>query len=376
MQAALGLLQGPICLSLNCSCEAEDPASLKRLQLPGATPLQFAGDELVVRAAALAAIPRGFPTYSSAPDQPLLGVPVREEGLWHLSTPDCFEHVTFSLYVNGVAFATRDGAEHSISLSPFSVVRFCRFQSGLCSQLKSFKVAVPDHELCCYFAVQSVSERIAEEDRFEWVLSISHTILLIIDSLLPSYAITCDPVPGVPATSRRLMAGYLIHRDDAGSVSVLFCELQAHLGNRAKFVMYENEHCINPVMDINIVDATDYSDIVGINCSCFIIDGQHFAAQTPSDRKLWLRALSNVKVKIQNEAPPPTEEEIWYYRDSIREHIRAVEDTAGPQLSPQALLERGPWKSLQVEGIGDTEPTSPSCEDIFDTEPLENYMSL
>merc|ERR1719199_1405691 len=102
---------------------------------------------------------------------------------------------------------------------------------------------------------------------------------------------------------RRLLQGYLIHRDDARSVSVLFCELRAHDGKSA---------CC---------------EIVGINCSCFVVDCHHFASQTPSERKLWLRALSNVKVKIQNRAPEPTEEELQHYRTSIREHIAALEAT-------------------------------------------------
>ncbi len=50
------------------------------------------------------------------------------------------------------------------------------------------------------------------QERSEWVLGLSHTILLIIDSLLPMAEMSCDPVPGVPKTFRRLLAGYLIHR--------------------------------------------------------------------------------------------------------------------------------------------------------------------
>merc|ERR1719346_971462 len=173
---------------------------------------------------------RGFLTYSSAPDQPLLGVPIREGGLWHLSAQDRFEPVNFSLYVNGFAFSTTDGLEASVSLSPFSLVRNCRFQSGECSKLKSFKVSLLEPDPCCYFAVRSGCEREAEEERSDWVLGLSHTILLITDTLLPPFSVTCDPLPDVPQTARRLMAGYLLHRDDGGSISVIFCELHAHSG--------------------------------------------------------------------------------------------------------------------------------------------------
>lgn len=74
-------------------------------------------------------------------------------------------------------------------------------------------------------------------------MGLSHTILLIIDSLLPMADLSCDPVPGVLKTNRRLLAGYLIHRDDPETLSVVYCELQAPVGPRASLVIYENEAC-------------------------------------------------------------------------------------------------------------------------------------
>merc|ERR1712196_270406 len=86
--------------------------------------------------------------------------------------------------------------------------------------------------------------------------------------------------------------------------------------------------------------ASVCADIVGINCSYFVVDNHHFAAQAPSERKLWLRALSNVKVKIQNNAPEPTEEEMAHYRESIREQIHNMRATSDPRISSDALLSR------------------------------------
>jgi len=299
--------------------------------------------------------PRGFLTYSSAPDQPLLGVPIREGDVWHLSTQDRFEPVKFSLYVNGFAFGTADGMEASVSLSPFSLVRNCRFQSGECAKLKSFKVSLLEPDPCCYFAVRNGCEREAEEERSDWVLGLSHTILLIIDSLLPAFSVTSDPLPGVPQTSRRLMAGYLIHKDEGNSVSVVFCELQAHsyTTSSARLVIYENDGCETPITDIHVTEASVCCDVVGINCSCFIVDTHHFASQTPSERKLWLRALSNVKVKIQNRAPEPTDEELIDYRVSIREHIAALEATLEPRIVSDALLTRCSRSFVRPVGASD-----------------------
>lgn len=332
-----------------CVCDVDDEAQLR---FAGARPNPV-GEEfeepLEIRIPSYAPKVRGYPTYSSAPDQPLLGVPIREGGLWHLSAQDRFEPVSFSLYVNGFAFSTTDGLEASVSLSPFSLVRNCRFQSGECSKLKSFKVSLLEPDPCCYFAVRSGCEREADEERSDWVLGLSHTILLITDSLLPSFSVTCDPVPGQPHTSRRLMAGYLIHRDDNSTISVLFCELNAHLGDCSKLVLYENELCERPTMEIQITESAVCCDVVGINCSCFVVDCHHFAAQTPSERKLWLRALSNVKVKIQNRAPDPSSEELEHYRSSIREHIVALEATLEPRIVNDALLSRCARKALSAD---------------------------
>merc|ERR1719203_1564039 len=99
-------------------------------------------------------------------------------------------------------------------------------------------------------------------------------------------------------------------------------------------------------MSVLISESSVCCDIVGINCTCFVIDGHHFAAQSPSERKLWLRALSNVKVKIQNRAPDPSNEELEHYRSSIREHISALEATLEPRIVNDALLARCARKPL------------------------------
>lgn len=351
-------------LFASCICENDDD-NIQGLVTTKSARNSGEDNPQELRVPAYAPKVRGFYSYSSAPDQPLLGVPIREGDVWHLSAQDRFEPVKFSLYVNGFAFSTPDGLEASVSLSPFSLVRNCRFQSGECSRLKSFKVSLLEPDPCCYFAVRDGCEREAEDERSDWVLGLSHTILLITDSLLPPFSVTCDPLLGVPQTARRLMAGYLIHKEDGSSISVLFCELCAHAGLSARLVLYENDLCENPIMDILITEASVCCDVVGINCSCFIVDCHHFASQTPSERKLWLRALSNVKVKIQNRAPEATEEELRHYRVSIREHIAALEATLEPRIVTDPLLTRCSRKSIQPVGHGDVDlPTAPSAHDF------------
>jgi len=335
----------PVCV--DCACETEDPnqPSEQKPRGSGVTDVE----EISIFSHPPKA--RLFSTYSSAPDQPLLGVPIREGVLWHLSTQDHFELVTFHLYVNGFAFMMSDGREASVSLSPFSLVRNCRFQSGECAKLKSFKVSLLDREPCCYFAVRGSNSapHDTEAERSDWVLGLSHTVLLIIDSLLPHVRPTCDPLPNMPHTRLRLLAGYLVHRDDPGTISILFCELHAHSGHFARMLVYANESCEGgPLMNIIITASTVCCDIIGINCSSFVLDCHHFAAQTPSERKLWLRALSNVKVKLQNDAPEPTFEELEHFRMSIREQIQQLGATSNPRISSSALLARGDGKTLRT----------------------------
>jgi len=284
--------------------------------------------------------------------------------------------VAFALFVNGFSFTTVDGREATVSLSPFSLVRNVRFQDGEATRLKTFKIFHVDSDPYCYLAARSMCERQAEEDRADWVLGISHTILLITDSIVPRY-ITCDPLPGVPTTHRRLLASYLVHRDDGGTMSVLFCELHGHEGEEsARVVLYENEYCHTPIMDILIHEESACCDCVGINGTCFVLDCHYFASRTSSERKVWLRALSNVKVKLKNHAPPPTEQEIRHHRDAIREQVDMIMATQGPRISTNPLLNRCKRKALQTVGDGDQDPPADLPADDITSGPINTHFML
>merc|ERR1712113_765914 len=154
------------------------------------------------------------------------------------------------------------------------------------------------------------------------------------------------------------------------------CELQAHsyAGSSARLVVYENDSCESTIMDLLVTESSVCCDVVGINCSCFIVDSHHFASQTPSERKLWLRALSNVKVKIQNRAPEPTDEEILDYRVSIRQHINALEATLESRIVSDPLLTRCSRKFVRAVGGGDDAPPTSSGGDV--EPPKGTHVSL
>jgi len=271
----------------------------------------------------------------------MLGVPIREGTLWHLSTEEnLFVVVQFSLYVNGFSFSHGDGPEASVALSPFSLVRYCRFKSadGGIMRFKSFKVMHSDSEPCTYFAVQSNSEHRGDKERANWVMWITYTIQLMCSSVLPRLSVSCDPLHGAPQTGRRLLAGYLLHRSGPDIVSAPFCELSVHRGATSRMVLYEDDSCEAEVQDIFIAESTVCFDVVGTNSTCFVVGRERFAAQSSSERKLWLRAFSNVKVKLQCQAPEPSEEQLSHYRDEIREHIDHAEATMDRTVVSDALL--------------------------------------
>jgi len=298
----------------------------------------------------------GLLSYSVAVDQPLRGVPIREGELWYLSAEEKVEPVNFTLYVNGFSFV-HDSHEVSISLSPFSLVRNCKFQSNYSnlnlSDFKIFKVSLFTHGICYYYGVHGADERQAEEERSRWVLDISRAMRLVTQSLFPPFSISCDPIDSVVMTQRRLMAGYLIHHDDLSVASVLYCELHPQTEDQAKLVLYENELCQSPVMDIYISERSICCEKVGINCSCFCIEDHQFSTRTLSERKLWLRAISNVKVKLQNRAPSPSCEDLQHYRGAIKEHISTIRATLEGHAPMDALLQRNPRKSYHASGIMD-----------------------
>merc|ERR1711998_365991 len=100
------------------------------------------------------------------------------------------------------------------------------------------------------------------------------------------------------------------------------------------------------VMEIYVTERSICCEKVGINCSCFCVEDHQFSTRTLSERKLWLRAISNVKVKLQNHAPAPSYEELKHYRRSIKEHINTIKATFEGLPPMDALLLRKTRRSL------------------------------
>lgn len=290
--------------------------------------------------------------YSTLPDQPLRGAPIREGELWYLSAEDQVDPVDFVLYVNGFSFAC-GAQETSVSLSPFALVRNCKFQSSYPSlnlaDLKIFKVSLFAQSTCFYFGVRSLDDRQAEEERSRWVLDISRAMRLVTQSLFPQFSLSFTPMRSAPCTQRRLMAGYLIYFDSKYSASVLYCELQHQAEGSAQLVLYENELCELQVSAVRFSELTICCEKIGINCSCFTVEEHQFSTRTLAERKIWLRAISNLKVKLQNQAPNPTAQELLCYRAAIKEHVDSIRASLEGQVPFDPLLQPVQIDSRRLE---------------------------
>lgn len=310
----------------------------------------------------------GLLTYSGSLDQTLRGTPLREGRAWYL-TAERTELVGLSLYANGFSF-THCGGEVAVSLTPFSIVRSCKIQGNSASgqqleHLKIFKVSLFMHSMTYFFGISGETtgpqaatttvedaESKADAERAQWVLDIALVTRQVTQSLFPPFRISCTPLPKVPATHTRLMAGYLLHNEADGAIAAMYCELHSHgLHGRAKLALYETELCHVPVLDIPILQDSSCCERIGVDCGCFCIDDHQFAARTFLERRIWLRAISNVKVKLRNEAPPPSTEDLGHYREAIKEYLAEFASTLeASQVAMDALLQRCPLR----RGVGST----------------------
>ena len=84
---------------------------------------------------------------------------------------------------------------------------------------------------------------------------------------------------------------------------------------------YEDESCTRLVASIIIDTLTPVIERTGVDSSCFTMNSYHFAARSVPERTLWLRAISNVKVKLRHAVMPTSELELRCYRNAVEEEI-------------------------------------------------------
>lgn len=284
----------------------------------------------------------GLVTYSAEITLPLVEPPIRVGEVWHLCPEDGknFELATLALHTNGMCIRPSNPSKPVISVawSPFSLVQACRLHTVQADKaqpmLRLFKISVFHHGLTHFFAAQGAE---ADTQRARWVADVSRSLRQLTQSLFPPFHLRVEPLPGAAWTSTRLLAGYLLLYDELG-VSLVYGELHAHWDTSAGFAAYEDDTCNVQVVHLNLDMHTCVSERVGVDCSCFSLGDHHFSTRTCAEKMLWLRAISNVKVKLRHWAANPSPTDMRHYRAAIREQVvsvlppKAAEDCAGPLL--------------------------------------------
>eukprot|EP00811_Abedinium_folium_P000117 NODE_10106_length_1376_cov_4.447558.p1 GENE.NODE_10106_length_1376_cov_4.447558~~NODE_10106_length_1376_cov_4.447558.p1 ORF type:complete len:357 (-),score=78.44 NODE_10106_length_1376_cov_4.447558:305-1348(-) len=278
--------------------------------------------------------------------QPLQGVPVREGTLWRVLGCEQLELVTLRVYVSGISLVYSDREREELCLSPFSIIGPCDvvYDTIGSATLKPFKLgplSCGDEDINLAFCVQGDEEAKLVEERSEWLSAIANSVRMVTQSLFPPFCISCRPLCSVPSTSRRIMAGYLVHNDGEGFASVVYAELHPQLGKVAQLVLYENELCDPVVTSVPIGEGSRLGEKVGFQCSCFMLEGHTFSTRTLWELRLWMRALSNIKVKLLH-APDPSPEDLENYRKAVKEGLRELRKALPLVVHKTALLKRNP----------------------------------
>jgi len=296
---------------------------------------------------------RGIVSYVAELHRPLIGSPLRVGEVWHLHDQDAksLEPATLSLYANGFEVQPDNGGRPTIvSWSPFSLVQACRLHSvqadAALPWLRLFKVSVFHHGAAHHFAARN--EDLEASQRARWVADVARALRMLTASLFPPFRIRSEPVSGAVWTSTRLVAGYLLMCDNQ-DVALVYCELHCHWDQIAAFAVYEDEYCDTRVMHVSLGVHTCISERVGIDCSCFSVDGHHFSARSSAEKAFWLRAVSNVKVKLRHRAENPSPLELRHYRSSVADCARLIRD---PETAPKPLLTRRESVHLHKLGLG------------------------
>eukprot|EP00927_Polykrikos_kofoidii_P034158 TRINITY_DN289_c0_g1_i1.p1 TRINITY_DN289_c0_g1~~TRINITY_DN289_c0_g1_i1.p1 ORF type:complete len:502 (+),score=62.19 TRINITY_DN289_c0_g1_i1:101-1507(+) len=320
-------------------------------------------------------LPRGpvrssVPTFLTAERSEFSGQ-IRSGEVAYLALGEKIQRMWLSIYRDGFTVTPSFGStdpggqqRKARAWSPFTVTEMCQVQTKRQEQeLSVFKLTIlkkDDSDLFFYFGCCGPN---AVEERAKWLHDIKEAIGNVTLSIIPTHSIVVSPVPGAPGTVTRLMAGYLMHLLGSDRVAVFYCELQAYTEESAKIAMYPDEWCEHEVDSVPISAMSSVSTRKGDSCTVLGVDSHLMCARTWRDKELWLRAISNVKVKLMFDAPSPTEEELEVYRSAVLERLQETEDTprANAIQADAPLLERVYSRPSRPMPAGDVLEPEPMC---------------
>lgn len=276
----------------------------------------------------------------------LRGCPIQCGDLFLLGkSPEPVKRISLAVYDNGFVVIPQDEKEDCLILTPFAFVRTCAVV-GDYTDLRVFKVSLFTQQRLFVFGVSEadIADKHAAHDadmeRSWWVLQIAHSINLVTRSLFPDFTLQTETPPMHKASTRHLLGGYLLHHAPDGTVAVLYAELYCHLQKKAMMVLHPNEASAAVVDCIPIRRDALILEYDGIDCTCFSLNRRLFAARSVSEKTLWVRAVTNLKVRLINNAPDPDPDQLEVFREEIRTNIELVQaglekaPACGPLLTP------------------------------------------
>lgn len=257
----------------------------------------------------------------------------------------CLHEWQVLLFSTGIyaAPSSEIGTLESFGWSPFTEVNTLQMdgKASAIGTLPAFTLRLFGSDQGLILATQGAN---ADYDCFRWVSVMNCAILSFSRSLFPTFKPTAEPLSSVPETFTRVLAGYLIREESHGIVSVPYCELHAHSGNSARFAMYEDSSCKRLESSLYIRAGNSLIASEKSESACFFLHGRNFSARSFAERKLWVKAIRNIRVKVQNHAPDPTLQELATWRRSVADCILAMDS----ELCAQDLL-RPSWVPRRCE---------------------------
>jgi hypothetical protein len=245
------------------------------------------------------------------------------------------ERGELSLFANGIRFEREDqpvgdqGAALEVLLVPFSFVRPVAMQS---TALQDALSPVPFSKILSvtlylegrthFFCFGAWEEQQAQDLCTGWVRDVARSIRWVTESLFTRGSCFQTASPNADEESNQLMAGYLLHSDPGEIVRMMYVELQPPRQGKSRVVLYEDLAGGREVDKEVLLDArTPSYEKVGVDCSCFCVGSLQLSARTVFERQVWLRAVQNLKVKLQARGPDPRPHELDTWREAINDHI-------------------------------------------------------
>jgi len=343
-------LGGGLFASLGCG-KAEDGPEIeidaleRQYDADNAPPLpaEFSGDFCGAHDSSMLGI------YSTSNSQQFAGDVLRSGQVWMITEEpeevEVVERGELLLYANGLSFRQDKvwgGSSSSrmtvpVVLQPFAFVRPASKHNEQLQRAapyaKIFAISFYLTNRTVFFAVSGTDDGNANGACLRWVRDVSLSIRWVTESLFArGSCFQASPGPLVSSPefgAGRLMGGYLMHSEtsahsevDYDTVRSIFAELHPPREGKASLVLYDEADCNKSPRHSLVIDSrTACYEKVGHDCSCFCVGTLQFSARTVLERTLWLRAIANLKVKLQSRGLDPKPDELVVWRQAINEHI-------------------------------------------------------